>query len=167
MSESDDSKKDDKQEGQVSPPPPLPPSGTTAPYNRSDTIPDKDKLDNINWRFRLGVGLAILSILAVALLLGLSLADTPTLAEVTTIPPESAPLAFGILGLHAAIVVAGVLFCYQLLRAGERLLMPFWVLNPGPYLGVKTPPQAAGQNLEDALKTLAGLLKRDEPKDED
>ncbi|MBK9370913.1 MAG: hypothetical protein IPN01_32250 [Deltaproteobacteria bacterium] len=85
----------------------------------------------------------------------------------TKIPPESAPLAFGILALHAAIVVAGVLFCYQLLRAGERLLMPFWVLNPGPYLGVKTPPQAASNNLEELVKALIGALKRDEPKDGD
>jgi len=136
---------------------------TSAPV---EAIPPA-QLSVITRRFLLGVGLAIASILAVAILLACSLRDAPTLAEVTKIPPESAPLAFGILALHAAIVVAGVLFCYQLLRAGERLLMPFWVLNPGPYLGVKTPPQAASNNLEELVKALIGALKRDEPKDGD
>ena len=136
---------------------------TSAPV---EAIPPA-QLSVITRRFLLGVGLAIASILAVAILLACSLRDAPTLADVTTIPPESTPLALGVLALHAVIVVAGVYFCYQLLLGGERLLMPFWVLNPGPYLGVQTPPQAARHQIAEVVKTILARPKGDAPKDGD
>ena len=153
--------------------PPQPPSLPKDGQGSSDTTPHTvaviplEQLNVITRRFWIGIGLAGVAILAVAFLLGLSLWDAPTLADVTTIPPESTPLALGVLALHAVIVVAGVYFCYQLLLGGERLLMPFWVLNPGPYLGVQIPPQAARHQIEEVVKTIMARPKGDAPKDGD
>lgn len=150
-------------------PPSLPDDGQGSPDTPPHTVEviPPDQLNVIKWRFALGVLLAALSIYYVAILLACSLWDAPTLADVTTIPPESTPLALGVLALHAVIVVAGVYFCYQLLLGGERLLMPFWVLNPGPYLGVQTPPQAARHQIAEVVKTILARPKGDAPKDGD
>lgn len=66
------------------------------------------------------------------------------------------------LGVHALITVALVFFCYQLLRAAERLMLPYWWASQSTevaklYLGISDPLSTLKKVAEEMPKLAAAV----------
>lgn len=102
----------------------------------------------------LGIGLVFVGIVLVAVLLFRSIAG---LDDAVKAEPKLVAYAIALLATHAVVTVAGVYFGYQLIRAGERLLLLPKTIESAEVdriralLGVETPASAAGKALNESV----------------
>jgi hypothetical protein len=123
--------------GQPAPPPPAPAAGGHTPplHSVSSTAPlipgvegeipegVDDDLDVLKGRRQIGYAIGCLGILGIIATLAVSLWSLHVLAEPTK---EFEVFAYVKMGAHAVLTVAAVWFCYQMLRAAERMVLPYW-----------------------------------------
>jgi hypothetical protein len=83
----------------------------------------EEDLDVLNQRRCVGYAIGIIGILGVSGILVFSVWSIHSMPEPS---PGMVWFEYGRLGAHAVLMVAAVWFCYQLLRAAERMLLPYW-----------------------------------------
>jgi hypothetical protein len=127
MSEPQSAKTDGKTDGEQAP------VGITHETFHVDLIPGvearalplgvDDDVDVLKWRRSIGYAIGAVAILGVAAMLAFSMWSLHEMA-----PPDDGQEIYGyvMLGAHAVLMIAAVWFCYQLLRAAERMVLPYW-----------------------------------------
>lgn len=127
----------------------------------------KDFIRIINLRRYIGYVLGVAGMLALLAIGKLSFVSLHDMAR----PPFSGlptSLVWAIAVGHALITVALVFFCYQLIRAAERLILPYWWIEGSPetarlMLGVTDPVSSAMKLTEQMVDTagkIAGAAKQ-------
>lgn len=104
-----------------------------------------EHLDLLKTRRRIGYVLGALSIISLVCALRATLIGV---MEMQVPAPGTETFAYVRMGLHAVVVVAWVWFSYQVLRAAERLIIPYWWLRQNidavkVMLGISDPWRAA------------------------
>jgi hypothetical protein len=117
----------------------------------------KERLDLLNDRRWIGYVLGALSIASIVYAL------CSTMKAVGALPEPAAGkevFAYVRMGTHAVVVVAWVWFSYQMLRAAERMILPYWWLRQNLdsvklMLGISDPWRAALKASEEILEVTA------------
>ncbi len=123
-----------------------------------------DELAIITRRRSIGYGLGAASVVMVTTVFIVTLCALPPIEPPADAQHVEWPIA--ILAAHALVTFGFIVFCYQLLRMGERFSIPYWWVKKlqdiSAVLGVKvSPANDAATILEAATKLL-----KDKPTDE-
>lgn len=116
------------------------------------------------WRRWIGYGSMLLGVVLMGVLFGFARADLvpPQPVSPPVPPPESETLALARFATHAVVTVAGAWFCYQVLRAGERMALPTWALRSTRraqvLLGMRSPPEEIGKQFAEFRDTVMKAL---------
>lgn len=117
------------------------------------------------WRRWIGYGSMLLGVTLMGVLFCFARAD---LIPPTTPSVEPETLALARFATHAVVTVAGAWFCYQILRAGERMALPTWALRSTRraqvLLGMRSPPEEIGKQFAEVRDAIAKALPSKEKK---
>lgn len=140
-------------------------AGTVGQPTQPTTVDPRVPVGVADGRRQIGYGLIATALGLVGVAAWFSLRALDELKPIGT-----EPTVFDLvrLGVHGAITLAFVLFCYALLQAAERLALPAeWVRTSEDLrllMGVKTPVALANDELKKVVETISPLLRSEPPK---